>query len=105
MKTIQENTVAFIKFINEFAVPVIFALAFIFLLFGIFRYFIAGGANEEKRQDGVKFVTWGIVALAIMVSLWGLVNLLVNSLGFGGQARPCLPTFGKSDCSGSARPL
>lgn len=95
MNPIQELIVKFIMFINDSAVPLIFALAFIFFLFGVFRYLIAGAANEEKRQEGVKFVAWGIVAFAIMVSVWGLVRVVVNSLGFDNKAIPCLPTFGK----------
>lgn len=83
----------FITFIDNYLVPLLFALAFTIFLFGIFRYFILGGANEEKRDEGKKFMVWGLIGFFIMVTVWGIVNLLVSSLGFGGDSRPPLPLF------------
>ncbi|MDB5264742.1 MAG: hypothetical protein JWN64_313 [Parcubacteria group bacterium] len=90
---------SFVSFLNRVLVPLIFAVAFIVFLFGVFNYFIAGAANEEKRADGVKFITFGIIGFAVMISLWGLVNLLVNTFGFGSQNRPCIPTFDGAPCT------
>lgn len=84
----------FIFFIDNYLVPALFAVAFIVFIFGIFQYFIAGGANEEKRDTGKKFMLWGFIGFFIMVTVWGIVNLLVNSSGLGRDTRPDLPTFG-----------
>lgn len=100
--TVTTLTTKIIDFINGTVIYLLFALAFIFFLWGVFKYFILGGASDETREEGKKFIVWGIVALAVMVSVWGLVNLLVDTFGFGGAARPCLPTFGAADCSGGA---
>ncbi|CAN5703339.1 hypothetical protein BH11PAT2_BH11PAT2_05720 [soil metagenome] len=83
-------------------VPLVFAVAFIVFIYGVFRYFILGGGNEEKRAEGRKFVMWGIIAFAIMVSVWGLVNVITGTLNFGSTSRPNLPTF--SGSSNSATP-
>jgi len=82
-----------ITFINDVMVPLVFAVAFIAFLWGVFNYFIVGGADEEKRETGKKFAMWGIIALFVMTSVWGLVNLLVGTFSFGGQTRPDVPTF------------
>ena len=82
-----------LQFIDSTLVPLIFAIAFIVFIWGVFRYFIAGAADEEKRKEGKSFIFWGLIGFVVMISLWGIVNLLVNSLGFGGQNKPCLPTF------------
>lgn len=77
----------------DMLVPVIFAIAFIVFLWGVFTYFIAGGANDEKRKEGAKFVMWSIIGFVVMVSIWGIVNVFANTLGFNKENRPCLPTF------------
>ncbi len=83
-----------IYFIDRYLVPLIFALAFIVFLWGVYSTFIAGGANEEKRAEGQKLVAYGIIGFFLMVSVWGIVNVLLNSTGFNASSRPTLPTFG-----------
>ncbi len=80
--------------INFTIVPVIFALAFIVFIFNVYRYFIQGGANPEKVQEGRTFVIWSMVGFFLMVSIWGLVNVFVNTLGFQGASMPRIPLFG-----------
>ena len=84
-----------IGFIDMVLVPLIFSITFIVFIWGIFQYFVAGGADEEKRKQGRQLALWGIIGFAIMLSVWGLVQLLVSSLGFQNQTRPNLPTFGQ----------
>ncbi|MEK7602135.1 MAG: pilin [Patescibacteria group bacterium] len=91
----------FIRFFDLYLVPLIFALAFIVFLWGVYRYLILGADNEEKRQEGQKFIMYGLIGFFIMISIWGIVNLLVGSLGFGNDQRPNLPTFGSPSQSGS----
>lgn len=86
----------FIVFIDNILVPLLFAIAFIVFIFGIFQYFILGGADEEKRTKGRSFMLWGMIGFFVMVSIWGILNLFVYSLGFGSDTRPDLPTFGDS---------
>lgn len=74
-------------------VPLVFAVAFIVFLFGVFQTFIAGAANEEKRAEGVKLVTYGIVGFFLMLSVWGLVSLLTNTFGTDKTAAPKYPTL------------
>ncbi|MEA2701526.1 MAG: hypothetical protein QOE22_235 [Candidatus Parcubacteria bacterium] len=77
--------------ITNVAVPVIFALAFIVFIWGIFLYFIAGGHDEEKRKSGKQLMLWGILGFFIMVSVWGLVNILVGSARLNNDAPSQLP--------------
>lgn len=82
-----------ITFINTVAVPLVFAVAFIVFLFGVFRYFIVGGANAEKRKEGTQLIVYALIGFAVMIVVWGLVNLIVGTLGFTNNTRPPLPTF------------
>jgi hypothetical protein len=85
--------ISIINFINQVVVPFIMALAFLMFVWGVFNYFIAGGASEEKRQEGQKFVLWSVIAFAVIFSIWGLVRVLMVSFGFGGEYMPPLPHF------------
>lgn len=83
-----------IRLLNGVVVPLIFAIAFIVFIWGIFMYFIAGGADEEKRKQGRDLALWGVIAFVVMTSVWGIVNIVRDSFDFGGKNRPELPGFG-----------
>lgn len=70
-----------IGLINNVVVPLIFALAFLTFIWGIFNYFIMGGADESKQKEGREFVIWGILGMVVLFSVWGLVNVLLNTFG------------------------
>jgi hypothetical protein len=79
--------------INNFLVPVLLALAFIVFLWGVFKQFIWKGESGEAHTEGAKFVATGLIGFVIILSLWGLVNLVVFTLGLPSGARPPVPSF------------
>jgi hypothetical protein len=54
-------------------------LALIFFFWGLARLIFSAG-DEKGREDGKKIMLWGIIALFIMFSVWGIVQLLQRSL-------------------------
>lgn len=101
MQTLTNIAQSIITFINTVAVPLVFAVAFIVFLFGVFRYFIVGGANAEKRKEGTQLIVYSIIGFAVMIVVWGLVNLIVGTLGFTNNTRPPLPTFSNTSTDNS----
>jgi hypothetical protein len=85
------------KFIDSVLVPLVFALAFITFLWGVYTYFIAGAASDEQRETGRKFVMWSVIAFVVMLSLGGIIMVLQNSLGLTSGTRTCLPSI-TGDC-------
>ncbi|MCI0597841.1 pilin [Candidatus Parcubacteria bacterium] len=81
--------------ISRIVVPLIFAVAFLLFIWGVFQYFIAGGADEDKRKKGREFIVYGIIGFFLMIAIWGIVRLSVNTFGFGAGAPP-VPGFGPS---------
>ncbi len=79
VNTIQSLGQTIIDLINTVFVPLIFALAFVVFLWGVFQFFIAGAADEEKRESGKSLMIYGLIGFFVMVSVWGLVNLLVGT--------------------------
>ena len=83
-----------ITFVNSKLVPAIFALAFLVFLWGMFQTFILGGSDEGAQEKGKALIMYSIAGFVVMVSLWGIVNLVANGFGFQGariEAIPDLP--------------
>lgn len=70
-------------------IPLLFALATVAFLWGVITYFL-NPDNEEKRNQGKSYITWGLIALAVMASMWGLVQVLSNTFGIRTMAIPQL---------------
>ena len=60
------------------ATPIIVGLALLFFFIGLAKYILNTG-DEEKKDEGKNIMIWGIIALFVMVSVWGLVNLLADT--------------------------
>jgi|SRR3989344_6663359 len=58
----------------------LFIIAFLIFFWGVFQ-FIRGGDNTEAKKTGKLHMTWGIIGLAIMFSAFGIINLLIGTLG------------------------
>lgn len=81
----------FLYLINSVLVPLIFAVAFIVFLYGIATAYILNAGNETERAKGHQLMLWGIIAFAVMISIWGLVNVVSNTFGLSGSSAPELP--------------
>lgn len=67
-------------FINSVLVPLVFGVALLFFLWGLARFILSAG-DEAAKESGRRLMIWGIVALAIMASVWGLVRILTDAFG------------------------
>jgi dipeptide/tripeptide permease len=61
------------------ATPIIIGLAVFVIIYGVFRYIVQAD-NEEARKSGKKFIFWGVIGVFVMISIWGLVNIVLNIL-------------------------
>lgn len=85
-----------INTINGIIVPVLFAIAFIVFLFGAFEAFILGATDGGAKKKGKDLMLWGLIGFFVMVSVWGLVNILTGTISFSNNSAPStgLPTAG-----------
>lgn len=76
------------------ATGLILAAAVVFFLWGVFQYVMAAG-DEDAQKTGRAHIINGIIGIAVMVSVWGLVNFLTRSANLGGSVEqaPALPTI------------
>lgn len=65
-------------FLFKTIVPFLFALATAAFIFGVITYYI-NPLNEEKKKKGKEFITGGLIALFLMVSMWGIVAIFTDT--------------------------
>ncbi|HET9641659.1 MAG TPA: hypothetical protein VFP46_02325 [Candidatus Paceibacterota bacterium] len=81
-----------IGLINGVLVPLLFAVAFIMFLYGIAKAYIFSGGEADAVAQGHRLILWGLIGFAVMISIWGLVNVVASTFGLGGATAPPLPT-------------
>jgi succinate dehydrogenase/fumarate reductase cytochrome b subunit len=64
-------------------IGLLFALAVVFFLYGVFE-FIKDAENEESRTTGKNHMIWGIVGITVMLGVWGILNIVLNTLDIRG---------------------
>ena len=72
---------------NNIIIPLLFVLATVIFLWGVIQY-IAKGADEAAQKKAKGLMLWGIIGLAVMLAVWGIVNILIQYFGIGGQGIP-----------------
>jgi hypothetical protein len=58
----------------------LWAVAIAVFFWGIVK-FINNADDATAREEGKKFMLWSLIAFVVLVSLWGLVTFLQQSLG------------------------
>lgn len=59
------------------AIYILISLAVLFIIWKIVMHFIKGEGTE--KQENLKEIGWGVLGLFIILSIWGLVNILVRT--------------------------
>jgi hypothetical protein len=68
---------------DQIITPIIyllFTLAMVYFLYGVF-VFVKNAENPDKRSEGAKGILWGIIGMFIMISVWGIINIILSSIG------------------------
>lgn len=60
--------------------PVLFGLGVVAFLWGAVKYITSAG-DEEKRKEGRSYMVWSLIFLAIVLALFGVVNLITGVFG------------------------
>lgn len=84
--------------------PVIVAIALMAFFWGLAMYVLNFSGEDKDKKKGRDMMVYGILVLFVMVSVWGIVQVLQNTfLGSGNvenqQDRvPCVDIPGVSNC-------
>ena len=68
--------------------PVLVALGVVYFVWGVVTYVIA--SDEEAKKKGRDRIIYGIIGLAVIVAVWGLVRILTRTFGLDNQRTPII---------------
>ena len=93
MSYFEESAGAFAVTVR-FLIPVLIGLAMAVFIWGLVVFIFHSG-DDSAKQEGKNKMIWGILALFVIVSIWGIVTLLQNITGATSNTPPTtLPTGG-----------
>ncbi len=73
-------------FTNTVIIPFIIGIGFLVFVWGMFQFFIAGGANDEAKEKGKSLMIYATLGFVLIIVFWGIINLLTQSTGIAGEA-------------------
>jgi len=75
-------------------IPLLITLAVIYFIWGVIHYAIA--RDESAKTEGRGAMINGLIALMVIVSVWGLVNFIKDFIGINVEDSeiqiPCVPS-------------
>lgn len=86
-----------IGFLLDSVIGILSSLALLVFIYGLVRFIASAGGpsggDEKGRRDGKKSMLWGIIALFVLFSIWGIIALLQSGFTINPdeqQGPPCL---------------
>lgn len=101
---------SFSQIINNFLtgiisplVALLIGIALALFLWGLAKYLKSGLGDKAELQKARSLMVWGVVIITVMVSVWGLVQVL-QEMFFGDSVPngpPDIPCFSGENCPDS----
>ncbi len=85
--TVVSNVVGLINMI----IPVLATLALVIFFIGLVQY-IWNSGDSSGKEKGRELILWGLIALLVLFSIWGILALLQVAF-FGGSSGRIGPIY------------
>ena len=79
--TTFKSVVGCVVSVLNLTVPILAGVALTLFIWGAIRYIYTAG--EEGHRQGKEMLTWGVIALFVIASLFGILRLLDNTFFSG----------------------
>lgn len=87
-RTFKDFTNTLTENVITSAITLLMAAAFLFFFYGVVIFIYGRVTNQGDLSDlkkGKEFMLWGLIALFVMVSAWGIIKLAQGLLGVNGD--------------------
>ena len=74
--TNYQELVGFVLDFINILIPTFFGIFFLYFIWKIVDSWIISAADETKRTEGKKYAVVAVLMFVLMVSTWGIVNML-----------------------------
>ena len=74
------NLIDSVSGVVELFIPILLGLAVLMFFWGLVK-FINHAGDEKAVEEGKSLMIWGMIALFIIVALWGILGFLQEQLG------------------------
>jgi uncharacterized membrane protein len=64
----------------------LFLAALIYFMWGVFSY-VKNGDSDSDRETGRKHMIWGIFGMFIMISAYGIIAVILGTIGADGATQ------------------
>lgn len=82
---LTENVASFMDRVFEVLlqpfIGLLFTLALVLFLYGMMRSVTATDRSSEDAKKGRQHMLWGIIGMFVMMSVFGIMRLILNTLG------------------------
>lgn len=89
----NQNFIGIVCFLMDYVNQIVIILAGLSLLvfvWGVAKFILSAG-DEKKVTEGKILMFWGVIALFVMVSVWGIIQLFYSDVFGGNIGVPKLP--------------
>jgi uncharacterized membrane protein len=80
-KTIKGIVIMIKDFVGTLLIPLLITLALAAFFWNIVKSIYKSGEKADAVKEGKMMLLWGVVALFVMISVWGLVGVIADTLG------------------------
>lgn len=87
-QSLQVLTLSIGRFFAEEFLRFLIIIAFLFFVINTIRFFVIEATEEEGRRKAKTLAIYGVAAFIFMISFYGLVNFLTESIGLEGVSSP-----------------
>ncbi len=92
-----------LKGLLDLLIPIIITLAVVYFFYGLAQYVTA--KDESGKQEARDTMIYGIIALFVMVSVWGLVGVIGTTFGITSGGSVPLPVVNTGVSGSAANPF
>ncbi len=75
------DLIKLIQTLIGYAGPILLSAAVLAFFFGLIMFIWKGRENDEKRKGSMAFMGYALLAIFVMVALWGIVSFIGSTLG------------------------